>query len=402
MARREALMVIGPRYELSPAAEKVDRRLAALDQELNWLHYFMPTNISEVHEAFVESGFRTLPEVTYPALDIDVDALRRELFALPVHDIDDPLIEVLLIEKQRELDRQIELIRMRGKEGIAQASTDLFGGVGDRMRERAEAILDGVPDAKEPDLDCDCDRFLEAANAEFARLAERGNGFAQKAIVNPNEGTGLFTEDGNLNIPRDFRVACDRIAPLIQHEVGTHSITRHNGLRQPLVTLSMGLADYDVLQEGLAVLGEYLTGFLPPRRLRMLAARVIAADMAVKEHAPTEIFDAMRDPCGLNDDDAFDTMLRALRGGCFTKDALYLKGLVELVAYLHHGGDYELLFLGKFSLKQLPTLERLVDRGLINRPDLLPTYLDDDKALERLQFVRTADIVDLYQESPAS
>ena len=134
----------------------------------------------------------------------------------------------------------------------------------------------------------------------------------------------------------------------------------------------------------------------------MLAARVIAADMAVKEHAPAEIFEAMRDPCGLNDDDAFDTMLRALRGGCFTKDALYLKGLVELVAYLHHGGDYELLFLGKFSLKQLPTLERLVDRGLINRPDLLPTYLDDERARQRLAFVRTADIVDLYQESPAS
>ncbi|WP_265562192.1 tyrosine/phenylalanine carboxypeptidase domain-containing protein [Sphingomicrobium arenosum] len=394
-------MVVGPRYELSPAAVRVDESLARIDQSLNWLHYFMPTNIAAARKAFEEGGRRALPPLEYDVVDIDLDDIRRELFSLPVHDIDDPFIEVLLVEKQREIDAQIELIRMRNREGIALASIDLFGAVGDRMRSRAEQILETVPDAKDPDLDCDCDEFLEAAEGEFARLSDRGTHFVQRAIINANEGTGLFTEDGNLNIPRDFRVARSRIAPLIQHEVGTHSVTRHNGLRQPLTTLSMGLADYDVLQEGLAVLGEYLTGYLPPRRLRMLAARVIAADMRVHEKSDGEIYAAMREQCGLGDDDAFDTMLRAARGGCFTKDALYLKGLVELVAYLHHGGDYEILFLGKFSLKQLPTLEKLVDRGLLHPPDLLPTYLDGAAARERLEAVRRAEIVDLYQESPA-
>ncbi|WP_343343405.1 tyrosine/phenylalanine carboxypeptidase domain-containing protein [Sphingomicrobium sp. XHP0239] len=401
MARGDALMVVGARYELSPAAREVDRTLSRIDATLNWLHYFMPTNIAEVHKGFFASGCQSLPAVEYPPIDIDLDEQRATLLGLPVHDIDDPLIEVLLIEKQRELDRQIQLIRMRGKDGIAQASIDLFGSVGDRMRERAEQILAHVPDAREPDLDCDCDQFRDRACEEFAALAARGTDFNQTAIVNENEGTGLFTEDGNLNIPRDFRVACDRMVPLIQHEVGTHSVTRHNGARQPLKTLALGLADYDVLQEGLAVMAEYLCGFLPPRRLRMLAARVIAADLAVRGFSPADIYTSMREQCGIGEEDAFDTMLRSLRGGCFTKDALYLKGLVELVAYLHHGGNYEILFLGKFSLKQLPTLEKLVDRGLLEKPDLLPTYFDDEVAMARLETVRRADIVDLYQERPA-
>ena len=394
-------MVVGPRYELSPSAQHVDRSLSRIDATLNWLHYFMPTNIAEVHEGFFASGCKTLPKVDYFDVDIDLDAQRRDLFELPVHDIDDPLVEVLLIEKQRELDRQIQLIRMRGQDGIGQASIDLFGSVGDRMRERAEQILHQVPDAKEPDLDCGCEEFRALAHEEFARLRERGTNFDRTALINENEGTGLFTEDGNLNIPRDFRVACDRMVPLIQHEVGTHSVTRHNGARQPLTTLALGLADYDVLQEGLAVMAEYLCGFLPPRRLRMLAARVIAADLATRQFSAADIYAAMRDQCGIGEDAAFDTMLRALRGGCFTKDALYLKGLVELLAYLHHGGNYEILFLGKFSLKQLPTLEKLVDRGMIEKPDLLPTYFDDEVAMARLDTARRADITEIYQESPA-
>ena len=64
----------------------------------------------------------------------------------------------------------------------------------------------------------------------------------------------------------------ERVDPLIQHEVGTHTITRFNGRCQPLDTLECGLADYDALQEGIAVLAEYMAGNMPPSRLRVLAA----------------------------------------------------------------------------------------------------------------------------------
>ena len=54
-------------------------------------------------------------------------------------------------------------------------------------------------------------------------------------------------------------------------------LTYYNGRAQPFRQLYSGLAGYDALQEGLAVLAEYLVGGLTRPRLRLLAARVLAA-----------------------------------------------------------------------------------------------------------------------------
>ena len=64
---------------------------------------------------------------------------------------------------------------------------------------------------------------------------------------------------------------------LMQHEIGTHVLTYYNGKQQPLKLLSIGLTDYDTLQEGLAVLSEYFVGGLTGNRMRTLAGRVVAA-----------------------------------------------------------------------------------------------------------------------------
>ena len=156
------------------------------------------------------------------------------------------------------------------------------------------------------------------------------------------------------------------------------------------------------MQEGLAVLSEYLCGYLPAARLRVLAARVEAAHMAVTEASMAEIFACLFDDYKLDEHAAFHTALRAKRGGGLTKDAVYLRGIMEVMDYLAGGGDFEILFVGKFALKQLHTLEKLIDEGLLLKPDLLPRYLDNLDAMKRLDRVRTLDITQLYQESSES
>ena len=81
---------------------------------------------------------------------------------------------------------------------------------------------------------------------------------------------------------------------MLHHEVGTHVVTYQNGARQPLKLLTIGLPGYDETQEGLAVLAEYLTGGLDPRRLRVLAARVVAIAEMLDGAAFLEIFDSLR------------------------------------------------------------------------------------------------------------
>ena len=205
---------------------------------------------------------------------------------------------------------------------------------------------------------------------------------------------------GNFHVAYDYRTSRHRVGPLIAHEIGTHAVTRHNGQQQPLHTLAGGLSDYDVLQEGLAVLAEYLAGYLPPDRLRLLAARVVAAHMAVEERKGPEIYSCLVDDHQIRSKEAFDTAVRAKRGGGLTKDALYLKGLAELLAYLHHDGEFDILFLGKFALKQLPSLKKLIGEGILHPPELLPAYCRDDGAVQRLARARNLPLEALYQESP--
>ncbi|NIQ16470.1 MAG: DUF1704 domain-containing protein, partial [Candidatus Dadabacteria bacterium] len=69
-----------------------------------------------------------------------------------------------------------------------------------------------------------------------------------------------------------------RVEALLQHEIGTHALTYFNGLSQPFKQLCIGLSGYEELQEGLAVLAEYLVGGLSKPRLRLLAGRVVAVN----------------------------------------------------------------------------------------------------------------------------
>ena len=386
---------------LCEAAIGVDRALERMDRKIDWLERLTPVNIDAIWDGFQASAFRSMPDSQYgEGLDRDAPVLRSELFELPVREIKNPLIEALLLEKQRELDRQIELVRMRDKDGFILASIDLFGHVSERLLQTALDLLETVPIFPGDDEDVGVSEVCEAAEAAISGYRERAADFRCEVVVDPTPGTSMYVSAGNFHVAHDYRTSRYRVEPLIAHEIGTHVVTRHNGRRQPLHTLAGGLCDYDVLQEGLAVLGEYLAGYLPADRLRILAARVVAAHMAVGEEKGAEIYSCLVDEHGIRSKDAFDTAVRAKRGGGLTKDALYLKGLEELIAYLSHDDEFEILFLGKFGLKQLPSLQKLIDQGILHRPELLPAYYNDEAARQRLAQARKLPLKALYQERP--
>lgn len=387
---------------LCEAAISVDRALEEMDRRINWLERLTPVNIDEIWEGFQASSYSFMPDSQYgEGLDQDAPVLRSELFQLPVQEIENPIIEALLLEKQRELDRQIELVRMRDKDGFILASIDLFGHVSERLLQTALDLLETVPILKPEQEDVGAAEVSEAAEAAIAGYRKRAPDFRCKVVVDPTSGTSMYVSAGDFHVAHDYLTSRHRVKPLIAHEIGTHVVTRHNGQRQPLHTLAGGLCDYDVLQEGLAVLGEYLTGYLPAGRLRVLAARVVAAHMAAEEETGAEIYACLTEQYGIPSKDAFDTAVRAKRGGGLTKDALYLKGLEELLAYLSHGDEFEILFLGKFALKQLPSLQKLIEQGILHPPELLPAYCDDAAARQRLAEIRKLPLSSLYQETPS-
>jgi hypothetical protein len=81
---------------------------------------------------------------------------------------------------------------------------------------------------------------------------------------------------------------------------------------------------------------------------------------------------------------AFTTTVRVFRAGGLTKDAVYLRGLLELIDHLSTGGDLETLLLGKMPLTAVPLVGDLHRRGLLRDALLRPRYLDEPEAQDRL------------------
>ncbi len=206
----------------------------------------------------------------------------------------------------------------------------------------------------------------------------------------------MMVDHGDLYLAKSVKAPKSRVRPLIAHEVEVHIVTRYNGSCQPLKQFESGLAYYDALQEGLAALSEYMTGNLPGKRLRMLAARVVAVDMALKDHDIKEIFSNLYEEHGLDPEDAFDTAVRSKRGGGLTKDAVYLEGLWDLMSYLKAGGEMEPLFVGKYALEQREMIKKLLAQGTIFPPKILPEFITSKEGRETIDKIRELDLAELY------
>ena len=180
---------------------------------------------------------------------------------------------------------------------------------------------------------------------------------------------------------------------MLQHEVGTHLLTYYNGLNESFAQLHTGFAGYDALQEGLAVLAEFLVGGLSFSRMRILAARVVAAKMLVEGADFIETFRRLDDDFRFSQRVAYTITMRIYRGGGLTKDAVYLRGLVEILDYLRSGGDLEPLFVGKIAADHIPLIQELRHRNVLKAPVLRPRYLELPGVPEKLQAARSYSTV---------
>ncbi len=181
------------------------------------------------------------------------------------------------------------------------------------------------------------------------------------------------------------------VTQLLQHEALIHIATTKNGLAQkrfPLLAESHpGNAR---TQEGLAVFAEFISGALDPRRFKRLADRVIAINMAAEGANFIELYRFFRERSTADTPfEAFENARRVVRGGLveggcpFTKDTVYLGGLLEVHNYLRtavRAGDanyIRLLFVGKIDLADLTAMKLLRDEGLITEPRFMPPWAMD-------------------------
>jgi len=379
---------LGPR-SLVKLVWKVDQELAEITADFDFLLSVTPINADQAWSTFKRKRFEIEPRFIYRPLPVDPALVKRQLYRIPIEKIEDPALEALFSAQRMELERKLTMLSDRGSRRFLYGSLQLYGRVDEQLLETARHILKHVPvrsRGKSAVRQLSAVEFAARAEAEIRYYRERDPRVWSRVEIR-DDVVGVLVSHGNLLLNSRQKVAEDRVEALLAHEIGTHILTYFNGQAQPFRQLYAGLPGYEELQEGLAVLAEYLTGGLTGPRLRILAARVLAANMITEGAGFTEVFHELDDTYGFRQRTAFNITLRIFRGGGLLKDMVYLRGLIRLLEYLGSGGAFEPLLLGKFGADHLPIIRELQWRKVLSAPSLKPRYLDNPEVTARLETV---------------
>jgi len=180
---------------------------------------------------------------------------------------------------------------------------------------------------------------------------------------------------------------------LLFHEAMVHTATQLNGRKQTnLQSLGLGAPRTTRTQEGIAVLAELVTNSIDLQRLQRIALRVIGVKMALDGADFIDLFKFFLE-AGQSDIESVKSAQRIFRGGAvkggvvFTKDAVYLQGLLEVHTFLrvairdNHPQMVSNLFAGRLTLGDAVRMNELFESGWLNAPTYIPTWASDLRRL---------------------
>jgi uncharacterized protein (TIGR02421 family) len=378
------------RHAVSRVVWRIDKQLSAINRHFHFLLLVTPVNNTDAWEEFQKANFKKQPTFHYRLMPVDTDLLKRKLYNIPIEKIPDPTLSYLFNDKRKELDKILSMLSDRNTPDFLYSSMQLFGSVDEQLLQIANKLMATYPEPghKKNDPLITVEEFAALAEKEIAFLKQQYSGVNSGVSIR-KDIVGLIVSEGRLNVGTDAKIPRSRAEALIQHEVGTHILTYFNGKAQPLHQLYVGTPGYEELQEGLAVLSEYLVGGLDQDRIRMLAARVITVYHLTKGAGFVENFCRLKEEYLFDDETAFDITMRVHRGGGLTKDAVYLRGLVHLLDYLKEGNELEPLLIGKIRQDYIPIVQELIYRRVLRPAPLTPRYLLNPDLKPKLEQLKT-------------
>ncbi len=371
------------------AVVRADRGIDEIASSFDFLLAVTPINAETAWAEFASSGFARSPRLYYRPLALQIETAKRKLFTLNFEHLEDPLLYALYREKQQEVDLQLSMISARETRKFVELGRALYGPVESELLNAASDILartaaDGASSPTSANKR-DCDYIRERAQAMISAYRRQSADFTASVEIRDDLPAGMLVSRGQLLIARSSALDPDRVEALLNHEVGVHLLTYFNGSAQGLRILRSGLAGYEGMQEGLAVFAEYLSAGMTADRLRVLAARVVGCAALLDGALFAETYRLLVDGHGFGTAEAFNITLRIYRGGGLVKDAIYLRGLLQLLDHLADGGSLEPFWMGKIAASHFGAIQELNLRGLLGAAATRPIFLDDVKARDRLQ-----------------
>jgi uncharacterized protein (TIGR02421 family) len=375
--------------------KRADRTIDDVAASFDFLLAVTPINADAAWQSFEASRFERSPQFLYRPLTLQADVQKRKLFSIDFDHFEDPVLFQLYSEKQQELDLQLSMLSARETPRFVEISRALYGPVEAPLLCAAKDILARTEAASsEPreydvlDTHVDCYYLEDAARSMIENYRRLFEGFEARIELRDDLPSGLMVVTDRLLISRSTRMRRRRIEALLSHEIGVHLLTYFNGAAQGLRLFRLGLAGYEGVQEGLAVFAEYLVGGMTVARLRLIAARVVGCAAMLQGASFDETFQMLVRDHGFTATLAFNLTLRLYRGGGLTKDAIYLRGLLEVLDHLRKGRPLDPFWMGKIAASHFDVIQELNMRRLLKAPEIYPAFLSHPHAAQRLKKAR--------------
>lgn len=345
--------------------------------------------------AGVARGQPVLPVIEYPRLDFG-DA-RRELAAVSAAaDASHPLGRYLR-ESARSWDIAAQLLESLGSPRVTDHSIALFGtpeeclpGDGPTTRDAARHFITIANDLDHELLAPEEQIPVSATALQLQLQADLDDFFDGRVITVELDPTLIAKAAAGATRIRLRHGAAfsdyDR-RQLLQHEALVHSLTALNGREQVhLPSLALSSPRVTATQEGLATFAEQITGSIDIERMKRISLRIEAVAMALAGADFVEVYRYFA-AAGQNPAESFSSAQRVFRGvptnggAAFTKDTVYLRGLVGVHTFFRHSLQQDRLrlcrrlFAGKMTLEDVAGFEPLFESGVLAPPRWLPRWV---------------------------
>lgn len=373
----------------------LDARLVHVAREIRVLALVgWPVGAEAAFLADYAAGTAKPPVIEYPRIDFSAE--RAELAAIAREaDCSHPLGQYL-VDAARSWTSAARMCEVLGSNRVTAWSADLYGtpnealpGNGPTVREAARHFI-AIADELDHGLLSPAETVPISATALALRLQSALDDYFDGRLIDVVLDPDLIAKAAAGATRIRLRASAEfteyDLWQLLQHEAFVHSLTALNGREQPVLgSLALSSPRTTATQEGLAVFAEQITGSIDVARMKRISLRIEAAAMALDGADFIEVFRYFLD-AGQSLQESFASAQRIFRGvpttgGCaFTKDTVYLRGLVGVHTFFRWAlrqrklALCRLLFAGKMTLADVQRFEPLFDDGVLLAPRWLPPW----------------------------
>jgi uncharacterized protein (TIGR02421 family) len=352
--------------------------------------------LKSLHQLFPQHhGFISLLEDTSVPFPVDVDGKKRAI-DLFMNDLAKSDLSLLIkrVFTQRIQDYHTLLSMMENFDTVFfyECSVKLYGSSHKMNKNNAFLyFLEQMPNFTVPDTGVkgyEASAGMDFLRGKLCEVFDPGD-FEVKASTSLLSDSSSGRKSIKLNPTKNY--SQKQLEVFLVHEGWVHLGTSLNGAAQTdHLWLGTWAPRTTFLQEGLALLTEIITGCLTPERWNRVVLRHLATSMAEKGSPITDVYAYLRHH-EMEDIDAFKLALRVFRGVpleggmAFTKELLYLHGMIELLYHLHFfKADLKSLWAGKMSFEEHLIM---LDSQLVFRPQIkyFPKGLETSEVEERLK-----------------